>query len=127
MRHKPATYALLRLHAGLTSPLDRWHVEAAIQLLEPGFATRPLGRRKPNPWFKAGTLFRHAVEALRAAGRPLTAQEVTIAMLTRKGVTNADPKAARALVHSIYTVLRSQKGGSVEAVGYRPVHWKLAD
>jgi hypothetical protein len=127
MRHKPATYALLRLHAGLTNPLDRWHVEAAIQLLEPGFAIRPLGRRKPNPWFKPGTLFRHASEVLRAAGRPLTAQEITIAMLARRGIINADPKTAGALVHSIYTVLRSQKGGSVEAVGSRPVHWKLAD
>jgi hypothetical protein len=127
MRHKPATYALLRLHAGLTNPLDRWHVEAAIQLLEPGFAMRPLGRRAPNPWFKAGSLFRHASEVLRAAGRPLTAHEITIAMLARRGIVDADPNAARTLVHSIYTVLRAQKGGSVEAIGSRPVHWKLAE
>jgi hypothetical protein len=103
-----------------------WHVEAVIQLLEPGVRIGPERSRKPNPWFKPGTLFRHASEALRAAGRPLTAQEITIAMLARRGVVNADPKAVRALVHSIYTVLRSHTGRTVIAVGGgSPVHWAI--
>src|SRR5712692_1376024 len=109
MRHKPATYALLRLHAKLTRPIDRWHVEAVIQLLEPGFKPRPLRRRTPNPWFKPGTLFRHAVDALRTAGRPLTSREIAVAMLARRGMTNADPATVRGLVDSLDSVLRFHK------------------
>src|SRR5712691_7499439 len=110
MRHKPATYALLRLLAELTRPIDRWHIEATIQLLEPGFKPRPLPRRTPNPWFKPGTLFRRAVDALRAAGRPLTTREIALAMLAQRGVTNADRAAARSLVRSVDSVLRFHNG-----------------
>ena len=126
MRHKPATYALLRLLAELTRPIDRWHVEATIQLLEPGFKPCPLGRRKPNPWFKPGTLFRHAADALRAAGRPLTSREIALAMLARRGVINADPATVRGFVGSLDSVLRFHKDRELVAVGSAPVHWTLA-
>src|SRR5712692_8138452 len=126
MRHKPATYALLRLLAELTRPIDRWHVEATIQLLEPGFKPRPLRRRTPNPWFKPGTLFRHAVDALRGASRPLTTREIAVAMLARHGVTNADRTAVRGFVDSLDSVLRFHKGRELLAVGGAPVHWTLA-
>jgi hypothetical protein len=124
MRRKPATYALLRLHAELTSPLDRWHVEAVIQLLEPGFKMRPLGRRKPNPWFKQGTLARLALEVLSAAGRALTSREITLALLAQRGIIGADPKAVRDLIDSVDSALRYHKGRTVIAVGGgSPVHW----
>src|SRR5437588_8287513 len=113
MRHKPATYALLRLLAELTDPLDRWHVEATIQLLEPGFKPRPLGRRKPNPWFKPGTIFRHAMDALRAAGVPLTSREIAFTLLASRQVTNADPATVRSFVVSVDSVLRFHKGREV--------------
>jgi hypothetical protein len=139
MRYRPATYALLRLRADLIRKsensrqqrpslrVDIWHVEAVIRLLEPGARIRALERRKPNPWFKHGTLFRLTVEALKAAGRPLSSREITLALLNQHGITDADPRAVRNLICSVERSLVYHRAGSVEAVGSRPVHWKLAD
>jgi hypothetical protein len=53
-------------------------VETVMKLLQPGYDVRPIAvcRRKPNPWFKRGTTFRYALDALRASGRAMTAREV---------------------------------------------------
>jgi hypothetical protein len=54
------------------------HVEAVIKMLDPAFNLRRIAakRRQPNPWFKRGTVYRHAVDALRTATEPLTAREI---------------------------------------------------
>jgi hypothetical protein len=77
-------FALERLHAELGGQVLQnkkeakrlaqamVHVEAVLKMLEPGYDVRPIAvrRRKPNPWFKRGTVFRHALDAIRtAAGR----------------------------------------------------------
>ena len=51
------------------------HVEAVIKMLDPAFNLRRIAvkRRQPNPWFKRGTVYRRAVDALRTATEPLTA------------------------------------------------------
>ena len=50
------------------------HVEAVLKLIDPSFNLRPIAirRRKPNPYFKRGTIFRYALDALREGGKPLT-------------------------------------------------------
>jgi hypothetical protein len=134
-RRKPVTLALLRLHLDLTRKLaklqrpslrvDIWHVEATIRLLEPGIT---IGyRRKPNPWFRHGTLFRLAVETLRAAKRPMHSREIVLALLQRHNITDADVLAVADLVKSVERSLVYHRGRSIVAVGSRPVHWKLAD
>jgi hypothetical protein len=45
---------------------------------------------------KRGTLFRSAVDVLKRAGAPMTAREITDAMIAGKGVT-ATPKQVRDL------------------------------
>jgi hypothetical protein len=134
-RRKPVTLALLRLHLDLTRKLaklrrpslrvDIWHVEAVIRLLEPGIT---IGyRRKPNPWFKRGTLFRLTVETLRAARRPMHSREIVLSLLQKHNITDADALAVADLVKSVERSLLYHRGRSIEAVGERPVHWKLAD
>jgi hypothetical protein len=134
-RRKPVILALLRLHLDLTRKLaklrrpslrvDIWHVEATIRLLEPGIT---IGyRRKPNPWFRHGTLFRLAVETLRAAKRPMHSREIVLALLQRHNITDADVLAVADLVKSVERSLVYHRGCSIVAVGERPVHWKLAD
>jgi hypothetical protein len=135
-RQKPAVLALLRLHLDLTRKLARntperpsvridiWHVECVMRLLEPGIT---IGyRRKPNPWFKHGTLFRSAVEVLRAAGRPLHTRKIVEALCKHKGIS-ADILTFADLVKSVERSLVYHRGGRIVAVGSRPVHWKLAD
>jgi hypothetical protein len=104
-----ATHTLEQLHAELGGKiLDNRaeakrlagamvHVEAVLELLRPGYDVRPIAvrRRKPNPWFRRGTVFRHALEVLRDATGPLTTREIAEQMLARKGVTDAPQKGVR--------------------------------
>jgi hypothetical protein len=69
---KQAKYTLDQLHAELAGKLldnkseaerlaqTMKHVEAVLKLLDPNFNLRPIAirRRKPNPYFKRGTIFR---------------------------------------------------------------------
>jgi hypothetical protein len=68
MKHRPALFSLLRLHAELGGKIkenrkevkqfvgDMKHVEAVIKLLEPSYNVRNIATRrryKPNPLFQA--------------------------------------------------------------------------
>ena len=87
-----ATHTLEQLHAELGGKiLDNRaeakrlagamvHVEAVLKLLQPGYDVRPIAvrRRKPNPYFKRGTVWRSALDVLRASEGPLTAREIHV-------------------------------------------------
>jgi len=134
-------FALERLHAELGGQVLQnkkeakrlaqamVHVEAVLKMLEPGYDVRPIAvrRRKPNPWFKRGTVFRHALDAIRTAAGPLTAREMAVAMLASKGITDASPKAIRDLAGAVQTSLHNHKGGNVTAIGNTyPERWMVA-
>jgi hypothetical protein len=139
---KQATFALLRLHAELGGKIKdnkaeaerlaqcMKHVEAVLKMIKPGFDTRPIAvrRRKPNPWFKRGTVFRSAIEILRRAERPLSTQEITLRMLAAKGVENPSRNNIRLLFGGVQSSLRNNKGKSVVCHDQtRPALWSLAD
>jgi hypothetical protein len=78
----PAIAFLVRLHADLGGRIqtnkkgavrlaeDMKHVEAVLKMFDPEFNARAFAARRRvtgNPWFKRGTLFRAALEALRRA------------------------------------------------------------
>jgi hypothetical protein len=136
-----AKYTLEQLHAELGGKiLDNKkeavrlaqamkHVEAVLRMLDPAYDVRPIAvrRRKPNPYFKRGTVFRCALDALRAAGRPLTVREIALAMLAAKRVTDAPPKAVRDLFGAVQSSLRNHRGDNVIAVSdSRPERWSIA-
>jgi hypothetical protein len=104
------------------------HVEAVLKMLQPGYDVRPIAvrRRKPNPWFKRGTVYRHALDILRGAQGPLTTRQITEQMLAAKGVTNASQRAVRDLITSLLSCLRLHEGKSVRTVSEgMPARWKL--
>ena len=137
-----ATHTLEQLHAELGGKiLDNKaeakrlaaamvHVEAVLKMLQPGYDVRPIAvrRRKPNPYFKRGTVWRSALDVLRAAGgRPLTAREITERMLIERGVTNAPLKAARDLAGAVQSSLRNHDKTVVAQIGNgMPARWALA-
>jgi hypothetical protein len=83
-------------------------------------------RRKPNPWFKHGTMFRHALDTLRDAGWPMTIREVVLHMLDAKGVIGATPKRVRDLGGAVQATLRDHKGeGVTEHDDMRPTRWSV--
>src|SRR6185437_12924199 len=92
--------------------LQMQQVEAVMKMLQPGIDIRPIAirRRKANPWFKRGTVYREAIGVLRTAEKPLTGREITWRMLQAKGVSDPDKKAARDLAGAVNSSLQNHKG-----------------
>ncbi|MDE2228962.1 MAG: hypothetical protein KGL11_07980 [Alphaproteobacteria bacterium] len=135
-------YALLRLHAELGGKIkanrteakklaiDMMHVEAVLKLLDPSFNVRviaPRRRNNKNPWFKKGEMFRHAIDVLRRASGPMTAREITEALLRSCGV-EPDTKSVRSLFGGVQGSLRNHDGVTVKRSGEgMPARWRLAN
>jgi hypothetical protein len=105
------------------------HVEAVLKLLEPGYSVRRIAvrRRKPNPWFKRGTVLRHVLDVLRGADGPMTAREIVHAMLAAKGVADAKPFDIRSLISSVQSCLQNHNGATVHNVAEgMPGRWILS-
>lgn len=137
---KQALHALKQLHAELAGKLiengkeasrlrqSMKQVEAVMKLLEPGIDIRPIAvrRRKPNPWFKRGTVFRHALDVVRTAEEPLTARQIAERMIAAKGATDANAKSVRDLAGSVNASLQNHDGGAVVRHGDgTPARWWL--
>jgi hypothetical protein len=91
MKHRPALYALIRLHGELQGWIKQHHVEAmrartdmrhvehVIKLLEPGFNIAGIAARRKysvHPVFRRRKMIGAILSVLREAGRPLTAHEI---------------------------------------------------
>ncbi|MBI5264613.1 MAG: hypothetical protein HY852_22695 [Bradyrhizobium sp.] len=137
---RPAIFTLERLHAELGGLIlenkqrheelseQMRHVEAVIKMLDPNYnlAGIAVKRRKPNKWFKRGTLYRKAVDVLRTAAEPMTAQELAAAILGAHGVQGASKEEVQNISLGIQHSLANHDGKGVERVGEaRPYKWRL--
>lgn len=138
--HRPAIQTLERLHAELGGQIlenkkeaeqlaDKMrHVEAVLKMLDPTYNLRRIAvkRRQPNPWFKRGTVYRRAVDALRTATEPLTAREIAERVLLAANIKRPDKAALADLIGSVLASLRNHKGKGVERVNEgSPARWRL--
>lgn len=138
---KQARFTLERLHAELGGKIQdnkkeaerlaqaMKHVEAVLKMLDPSYSVAPIAvrRRKPNSWFKRGTIYRAALDVLRTAEKPLTAREVTWRMLVAKGIMKPDQQTARDLQGAVLASLRGKAGNAVEIVGEgQPAKWRIS-
>jgi hypothetical protein len=144
MKHNhPTLSALRRLHSEIGGKIidnrkaakrlreDRKHVAAVIKMFSPGYDVRTITARrqyKANPWFRRGTLFRSALDVMRATSEPLTVAEIVDRMLTAKGVTSARIDQIRGLQSAVLASLRNREGkGRVQIADNRiPARWVLA-
>lgn len=125
MKHKPALYALLRLHAELGGKIkdnrkqaaklaqDMRHVEAVLKLLEPRFNVSqiaPRRRYKGNPWFKRGAIFRRVLDILREAPGPLSSTEISVLVLRDVGVDRPTPNQIRQMFWAVHASLKNNTG-----------------
>ena len=137
---KQAIHTLAQLHAELAGKLldnaaerkrlttAMIQVEAVMKMLQPGYNLRPIAvrRRKPNPWFKRGTMFRCAMDVLRTAEAPLTAREITKRMLETREITDASQKAIRDLIGGVHASLVNHVGKGIRRVGDgMPARWVI--
>ena len=88
---------------------------------------RPLAihRRKVNPWFKRGTQFRYALDALREAEKPLTTSEIVSRMIAAKGIKDPSQADIRMIFGSIGVALREHEGRTIIKHDGRPVRWSI--
>lgn len=142
MKHNSQTLcALRRLHADIGGKIidsrkntkrlreDKRHVAAVIRMFSPEYDVKAIAARrtyKANPWFRRGTLFRSALDIMRAASEPLTVAAIVDRMLAAKGVTSARTDQIRGLQSAVLASLRNREGnGSVTVDGRIPSRWHL--
>src|ERR1700724_1805548 len=128
--HRPAMQTLERLHAELGGQIlenkeeaqrlagQMLHVEAVIKMLDPTYNLRRISvkRRKANPWFKRGTVYRRAVDVLRTATEPLTAREIAERVLAAANIKRPDKAALGDLIGTGLASLRNHQGGLTRGV-----------
>src|SRR6202140_723978 len=109
---RPAIQTLERLHAELGGKIlenkqehenlagQMRHIEAVIKMLDPSYSLRAISvkRRRPNPWFKRGTVYRRAVDVLRTATEPLTARGIAERVLEAAKIAKPDKAALDDLI-----------------------------
>jgi hypothetical protein len=137
---KQAMHTLTQLHAELAGKIETnrksgdklrsqmVQVEAVMKMLDPDFNARAISakrRNTGNPWFKRGTLYRSAVDVLRRAASPMTAREISDALLAGKTPT-ATRKQEEALQAALLAALRVRNGKTVVGEG-SPARWKLKE
>src|SRR5579859_2913612 len=137
---RPAIQTLERLHAELGGKIlknkqqhanlaeQMRHVEAVIKMLDPGYSLRSISvkRRQPNPWFKRGTVYRRAVDALRTAEQPLTAREIAERVLAAANIKTPAKADLADLIGTINSSLRNHDGKGVQRTNESiPARWRL--
>jgi hypothetical protein len=97
-------------------------------MLDPTFNLRRIAvkRRRPNPWFKRGTVYRRAVDVLRTATEPLTAREIAERVLAAANIKRPDKAALADLTGIILASLRNHDGKGVNRTNEgSPARWEL--
>jgi len=110
---------------------DKRHVAAVVKMFSPGYDVRGIPARrkyKANPWFRRGTLFRSALDIMRATTEPLIVAEIVDWMLAANGAASARMDQIRGLQSAVLASLRNREGkGRVQIVDGRiPARWNLA-
>ena len=98
-------------------------------MLDPTFNLRRIAvkRRKPNPWFKRGTVYRRAVDVLRTATEPLTAREIAERVLAAAKIERPNKEALADLIGTVLASLRNHQGKGVERMNEgSPARWGLS-
>ena len=85
----------------------------------------PKVRRQRREWFGNGELLRMVLETLRKAPEPLTAREIAVALMGRKGFDASDAATVRLVEKRVDATVRRREG-LVERVVYGPrsVGWR---
>jgi hypothetical protein len=110
---------------------DIEHVEHVISILDPSADFKPLKfrrrqYRKSAP-YKRGTGAIHVLDVLRRATEPMTAMQVTEAVLRRIGKADPTYDETRTAYGSVHEVLKRLDGKRVERVGEgKHSRWRLA-
>ena len=140
MEHKPALYALIKLHAELAFSIkankdererlreDMLHVEAVLKLLELGFSVCEIARKRrynPNPLFAQGhDLLGCAGGAEGSAGADDGRRDRGSAAASPKGVIEPAKVERERMYGAVEASLRNHRGKTVIADDGHPRCWR---
>ncbi|HEX4055940.1 MAG TPA: hypothetical protein VHX86_16880 [Tepidisphaeraceae bacterium] len=139
MKHRPALYALIRLHSELAAQLkesekqagrireNMQHVEAVLKLLEPTFNAAAIAAKRKNmrhALFKRGRALQLSLAILRAADKPLTADEIAAQVLRDHRRANPTEYQLSLARSAVYKVL-DRHTELVMGDGKRPQRWSF--
>jgi len=104
------------------------HIEAVMKMLDPAHSLRTIAvrRRKPNKWFKRGTVWRGVLDALRQADVSLTVSEIAQRMLDAKRITDAPRSAVENLEGAVRAALKGHPD-AITPVEEAPLRWSLSN
>jgi hypothetical protein len=132
MKHTLALHTLKRLYAELSGEIkkdrgeiarlnmSKRHVCAVIKLLDPSFdvaTIRPKRKFKPKPYFKRRTIWPLAIDVMREAEKPLTAEEIGVRLLALRGVSDPPRGLRRDMRGSVHRSIQSHNGKTVTGDG----------
>lgn len=105
---------------------DLGHLEATIRLFRADWdagsvaATRP---RLPHRWDAYGAGLRTALEVLKEAAGPMTAREIALAVMERRGVPTDQRAAVDSVANALSAALKKKIGAGVMGDDARPRRW----
>ena len=104
------------------------HVEHVLKLLEPSFNVRRIAarrKRRENPLFRRGTIFRAVLDVLRAADGPMTVDAISRTLYRAKGIEEPTRDQMRDMYGAVASSLGNHVGQSVGHDADRPKRWTL--
>lgn len=107
---------------------DMYHVECVIRLFREEFEGRKIKAirpHKPARWTKSREGMRYAIEVLKTAEKPLTANEIALRAAELAKLPEPDKYGLWAMANAITTGLKRRDGAFVRSDGLRPKRWEI--
>jgi hypothetical protein len=105
---------------------DTAHIVAVIQMFDPewsGAGIRPVVMKRRSRWGKRGTGIRAAVTVLREAATPLSAREIAIEVMHRRGQPDEPKHEIVQIMAGINYGLQKRIGREVILIKDYPKRW----
>ena len=107
---------------------DMHHIECVIRIFREeweGRKIRAIRPKKPARWTRNRQGMRYAIEALKAAERPLTSKELALQCAELAKMPEPDKETLWAMANAINTGMKRRIGKGVLSQPGRPVRWSL--
>jgi hypothetical protein len=99
---------------------DLIHLEAVIRLFRPQTDVKglpPVHRYGPQRWLRRAHCAKTALEVLRDATEPMTAREIALEVMQRRGVTERDEYTLKCITNSVRQSLQRREVSGVVSLG----------
>ncbi len=108
---------------------DLVHIDAVLRLCAPDVVPEeiaPKAVRKRNDWFKPGELSRMVLDVLRIAPAPMTARDIAVEVMQRRGLDTTDARTGKLVTKLVHNAVTRQAADLVtrESKGNTSV-WRL--